>query len=127
MVKGCKAIVTISTIKGYANGAYAVGYSLEDFTGTLQAIEENTFADNSISWLVTSGKTVYKTEWGAPKGGEDVFVLQADYTVYDVYNKLPIKDWKYNVIKHAEYLKKYFSQESVRVTFIDDVETTILK
>lgn len=127
MVKGCKAIVTISTIKGYANGAYAVGYSLEDFTGTLQAIEENTFADTSISWLVTSGKTVYKTEWGAPKGGEDVFVLQADYTEYDMIKNLSIKYWKDTVLTHAEYLRKYFSQESVRVTFIDDVETTILK
>lgn len=120
-----KAIVTISTIKGYANGAYTTGWSLQQFTEMLQTIEENKFADTSISWLVTPGKTVYKSTWGAPKGGEDVFVLEADYTEYD--KGTDINTWKNNIFKHAEYLKEYFRQETVRVTFIDNVSTTILR
>lgn len=122
-----KAIVTISTIKAYANGVYAVGLNLEEFTNILQLIEENKFADTSISWLVTPGKTVYKTEWGAPKGGEDVFVLETDYTEYDKDRHLDIDNWMHRVCDHAEYLKQYFEQETVRVTFIHNAETIILK
>ena len=121
----CKAIVTISTIKGYANGAYRVGLDLNTFTETLQEIEEHKFSDTSISWLVTSGKAVYKKAWGAPIGGEDVFVLEADYTEYDKGTN--IHDWKKNIFVHAEYLRQYFKQETVRVTFIDNVSTTILR
>ena len=121
-----KAYITISTIKGYANGAYAVGLNLNEFTETLQAIEENKFADSSISWLVTPGKTVYKTEWGAPKGGEDVFVLETDYTEHDKFAGLDIDNWKHRVCNHAEYLRYYFEQETVRVTFINNTETFIL-
>lgn len=121
----CKAIVTISTIKGYANGAYSVGWDFNAFTEMLQTIEESKFADSSISWLVTQGKTVYKTAWGAPKGGEDVFILETDYTEYN--KGTGIHDWKKNVFTHAEYLKKYFGQETVRVTFVNNVETTILR
>lgn len=120
-----KAVVTISTIKGYANGSYAVGWSLEEFAERLQVIEETTFADNSISWLVRPGKAIYKLTWGAPKGGEDVFVLEADYTEYD--KDITINEWKNRIFNHAEYLRKYFAQETVRVTFIDGVETTILR
>lgn len=122
----CRAIVTISTIKGYANGSYATGWNLDQFTEMLQAIEENKFADSSISWLVTPGKTVYKTEWGAPRGGEEVFVLEADYTEYD-YKTLDIDNWKKRICDHAEYLREYFGQSTVRVTFINNVETEILK
>lgn len=121
----CKAVVTISTIKGYANGAYSTGWDLNQFTEMLQVIEESKFADNSISWLVTSGKTVYKREWGAPKGGEDVFILETDYTEYD--KGLDIDNWKHKILAHAEYLKRYFEQETVRVTFINHTETIILK
>lgn len=121
----CKAIVTISTIKGYANGAYSVGWDFNAFTEMLQTIEESKFADSSISWLVTQGKTIYKTAWGAPKGGEDVFILETDYTEYN--KGTDIHDWKKNIFTHAEYLKKYFGQETVRVTFVNNVETTILR
>ena len=121
----CKAIVTISTIKGYANGSYAVGYNLVEFTETLQTIEETKFADDSISWLVTPGKAVYKTEWGAPKGGEDVFVLQTDYTEYNNINS--INEWKNKIVEHVEYLRKYFGQNTVRITFINGADTLILK
>ena len=120
-----KAIVTISTIKGYANGAYSSGWCLNQFTEMLQTIEESKFADSSISWLVTPGKTVYKSAWGAPKGGEDVFVLETDYTEYD--KGTDIHEWKRNIFVHAEYLKEYFKQETVRVTFINNVSTTILR
>lgn len=118
------AIVTISTIKGYANGAYISGLKLDEFTEMLQIIEENTFADSSISWLVTAGKAVYKRTWGAPKGGEEVYVLQTDYTEYD--KGISIEDWKKNVFIHAEYLRKYFGQETVRVTFTES-DTTVLR
>lgn len=123
----CKAMVTISTIRGYANGAYSSGLTFNQFTEMLQVVEENKFADTSISWLVTVGRVVYKREWGAPKGGEDVYVLQADYTEYD--KGTDIHAWKNNVFTHAEYLRKYFDQETVRVTFIDEtgVSTTILR
>ena len=124
-LKHCKAVVTISTIKGYANGAYRVGLDFNTFTETLQEIEEIKFPDTSISWLVTPGKAVYKSAWGAPNGGEDVFVLEADYTEYDKGKS--ISDWKKNIFIHAEYLRNYFDQETVRVTFIDDVFTTILR
>ena len=120
-----KAIVTISTIKGYANGAYASGWNLNQFTEMLQTIEESKFADSSISWLVTPAKTVYKRAWGAPRGGEDVFVLEADYTEYD--KNIDINDWKQNVLNHARYLKEYFKQETVRITFINNTETLILR
>lgn len=120
-----KAIVTISTIKGYANGTYASGWNLNQFTETLQTIEESKFADTSISWLVTPGKTVYKQAYGAPHGGEDVFVLEADYTEYD--KNMNIDDWKQNVLNHANYLKEYFKQETVRVSFIYNTETLILR
>lgn len=122
-----KAVVTISTIKGYANGAYATGWSLDQFTEMLQLIEESKFKDSSISWLVTPGKTVYKTEWGAPKGGEDVFVLEADYTEYDMQNKFDIDNWKHRICDHAEYMRDYFGQTTVRVAFINNVETMILR
>lgn len=121
----CKAVVTISTIKGYANGAYSSGWDLNQFTEMLQVIEESKFADSSISWLVTPGKTVYKKVWGAPKGGEDVFILEADYTEYD--KGISVNEWKNRVFTHAEYLKEYFGQETVRVTFINNVATTILR
>ena len=121
----CKAIVTISTIKGYANGLYKAGLNFNQFTQTLQKIEECNFGNESISWLVTPGKAVYKIEWGAPKGGEDVFVLEADYTEYD--KNLSIDEWKRKVYFHAEFLKCYFEQETVRVTFIDNTETIIIK
>ena len=121
----CKAIVTISTIKGYANGAYSVGLKFEEFTKTLQEIEEINFSNESVSWLVTPGKTIYKTSWGAPKGGEEVFVLEADYTEYD--KGFTISEWKNRIFKHAEYLRLYFKQETVRVSFINDVETTLLR
>lgn len=120
-----KAVVTISTIKGYANGAYSSGWDLDQFTEMLQTIEESKFADSSISWLVISGKTVYKQSWGAPHGGEDVFVLETDYTEYD--RNTDINDWKQNVLIHASYLKEYFKQETVRVTFINNTETIILR
>ena len=120
-----RAIVTISTIKGYANGAYAVGLNFNEFTEILQSIEENKFANSSISWVVTTAKTVYKTAWGAPKGGEDVFMLETDYTEYD--SNLDIDNWKHRVCEHAEYLRHYFGQETVRVTFINNTETTILR
>ena len=125
MLNHCKAVVTISTIKGYANGAYSVGLNFYEFTETLQNIEENKFGDDSISWLVYLGKAVYKSAWGAPKGGEDVFVLEADYTEYD--KGTDIHAWKNKIFTHAEYLKEYFSQETVRVTFVDNVSTTILR
>ena len=121
----CKAIVTLSTIKGYANGAYTVGWDFQHFVEVLQNIEEHKFANSSISWLVTPGKAVYKSAWGAPKGGEDVFILETDYTEYD--KGKDIHEWKKNVFIHAEYLKEYFEQETVRVTFIDNVSTTILR
>lgn len=120
-----KAMVTISTIKGYANGAYAVGWNLDEFTETLQYIEENNFKDSSISWLVTQGRAVYNKAYGAPNGGEDVFVLQADYIGYD--GTMNIYDWKDNILNHAEYLRNYFNQSTVRVTFFNNVETTILR
>ena len=120
----CKAIVIISTVKGYANGAYSVGMGFEEFTKTLQMIEENKF-DYSIPWLVTPSKAIYKSAWGAPRGGEDVFVLQADYTEYN--KDVTISEWKNIIFTHAEYLKQYFEQETVRVTFIDNVSTTILR
>jgi hypothetical protein len=123
----CKAVVTISTIKGYANGAYAVGWDLNQFTEVLQTIEETKFGDYSISWLVTSGKAVYKKEWGAPNGGEDVFILETDYTEYDYNNHLDIDNWKHRVLEHAEYLRIYFDQKTVRVSFINNVETKILR
>lgn len=122
-----KAVVTISTIKGYANGAYATGWNLDQFTEMLQTIEENKFGDSSISWLVTPGKAVYNTSWGAPKGGEDVFVLETDYTEYDASKGIDIDNWKRKVYDHAEYLRCYFQQKTVRITFIDNVETTILR
>ena len=122
-----KAVVTISTIKGYANGSYAVGWNLDQFTNMLQTIEESKFENTSISWLVTPGKAVYKTAWGAPEGGEDVFVLSTDYTEYDLQNKLDIDNWKHRVCDHAEYLRQYFGQTTVRVSFINNVETFILK
>ena len=126
MYNGHKAIVTISTIEGYHGGEVGVkGLDINTFSEPLQEIEENKFADSSISWLVTLGKSVYKTEWGAPVGGEDVFVLQADYTIYDVVKG--IDNWKRNILTHIEYLKNYFKQETVRVTFINNVETLILK
>lgn len=125
MLNHCKAIITISTIKGYANGAYSTGWNLDQFTEMLQTIEESKFADTSISWLVTPGRTVYKSAWGSPKGGEEVFILQADYTEYD--KNIDIHEWKNRIFKHAEYLRQYFQQETVRVTFINEVETTILR
>ena len=121
----CKAVVTISTIQGYANGAYKTGLGLEEFTTELQRIEENIFPDSSISWLIYPGKAVYKTAWGSPKGGEDVFRLEADYTEYDKGTN--IHDWKRNVFLHAEFLRTHFKQETVRVSFIDNVKTTVLR
>lgn len=120
-----KAIVTISTIKGYAHGAYASGWTLDQFTEALQTIEENKFASSSISWLVTKGKTVYKREWGAPRGGEEIFILEADYTKYD--NNMDIEAWKNNILTHAKYLKEYFEQMTIRVTFVNNVETLIIE
>lgn len=124
---GMKAIVTVSTIKGYANGAYATGWNFSDFTKWLQEKEEYMFSDTSISWLITPGIAVYKTLWGATKGGEEVFVLTTDYTEYDEYNGISVKEWKKNIINHAQYLKDYFQQSTIRVSFIDNVENIILK
>lgn len=121
----CRAIVTISTIEGYANGSYAVGWNMNDFCTTLQIIGNNAFADSYISWVVTPGKAIYKSAWGSPKGGEDIFVLTADYTEYD--KAITVSEWKQRVFKYAEYLKNYFKQETVRVTFINGVETTIVR
>ena len=121
-----KAMVTISTIKGYANGSYATGWNLDQFTELLQMIEENHYPDSSVSWLVIPGKAVYKRQWGAPKGGEDVFVLEADYTDYDK-RVLSVEQWKNKIIEHAEYLRHYFEQSTVRITFLNNVETIILQ
>ena len=120
-----KAIVTISTIAGYHPGKRVKGLKFKSFCRLIQGIEEAHFPDSSVSWLVTPGKTVYKEEWGCPFGGEDVFVLEADYTEYDKGTN--IHDWKRNIFIHAEYFKEFFAQETVRVTFINGVETTILR
>ena len=121
-----KAIVTISTIKDYHGGEVGVkGLGINIFSETLQEIEEDKFASSPISWLVTQGKAVYNTKWGAPIGGEDIFVLETDYTEYD--SGLDIDNWKHKVCDHVEYLKHYFGQETVRVTFINNTETFILK
>jgi hypothetical protein len=120
-----KAIVTISTIEGYHPGENVSGLELNKFCEILQDIEENKFADTSISWLVKTGKTVYKQKWGCPFAGEDVFILEADYTEYD--KGTDIHDWKHNVFVHVDYLKELFKQETVRVTFINGIETTIVR
>lgn len=120
-----KAIVTISTIEGYHPGKKVKGLKFNSFCRLIQGIEEGHFADSSVSWLITPGKAVYKEKYGSPHGGEDVFVLEADYTEYD--KGTDIHDWKHNIFIHAEYFKKFFNQETVRVTFINGVETTVLR
>ena len=120
-----KAIVTIGTIEGYHPGEDISGIELNKFCEIIQGIEENKFADSSISWLVRPAKAVYKQKWGCPFAGEDVFVLEADYTEYD--KGTDIHEWKHNVFVHVDYLKELFKQETVRVTFINGVETTIVR
>ena len=121
-----KAIVTISTIEGYKPEEENVNdLDFDTFCRELQNIEENEFAKSSISWLVYPARTIYKSAWGSPRGGEPVFVLEADYTEYD--KGTDIHDWKRNVFIHADYLRDKFKQETVRVTFVNDVETTILR
>jgi len=119
-----KAIVTISTIEGYHSGELVSGMSFDNFCRFLQEFEEN-YNDGSISWLVKPAKTVYKQIWGCPNGGEEVFVLEADYTEYD--KGIDIHEWKRNVFIHAEELKNHFKQNTIRVTFINGLETTILR
>ena len=126
MKEECKAKVTISTIKGYANGAYKAGYNFDQFTAILQEIEEKNFSATSVSWLAYQGKTIYKREWGAPTGGEEVFILEADYTEYD-RKCISVQDWKNRILEHAEFLREWFGQSTVRVTFIESVETIILR
>ena len=119
-----KAILTISTIQGYHPGEEITGMDFHEFCRRLQEFEGN-YQTGSISWVVTPGKAVYKQSWGAPKGGEDIFVLQADYTEYD--KGISISDWKKNVYIHADELRKLFNQETVRLTFINGVETSVLR
>ena len=119
-----RAIVTISTIEGYHPGEDISGLDFNKFCEVLQSFEEK-FETGSISWLVTPGKAVYKQKWGCPFAGEEVFILEADYTEYD--KGISISNWKKNVFSHVEELRKMFNQETVRVTFINGVETTILR
>ena len=120
-----KAIVTISTVEGYHSGEEGiVGMEFDDFCKILQEFEES-FVEGSISWLVRPGKAVYKQAWGAPKGGEPVFVLEADYTEYD--KGTDRSAWRKNIFTHAEALRKIFKQETIRVTFIEGITTTVLR
>ena len=120
-----KAIVTISTIAGYHPGETITGMTFDNFCRFIQEFEERYYQGDSISWLVKPAKAVYKQECGCPNGGEEVFVLEADYTEYD--KGIDIHTWKRNIFNHVEELRQHFKQETVRITFINGVETTILR
>lgn len=121
-----QAQVTIGTIAGYNhdnNGAM----TLDEFCKFLQEFEDEMQNNGHkyISWLVAPGRTVYKEEWGSPKGGEEVFILQASYV--NEYDK-DISEfiWKDNILKHASALKERLNQTTVRVQFIESI-TCIVK
>lgn len=114
------AQITIGTVPGY-NHDNSKAWTLNGFTTWLQEfMDEWAYNDNKkyISWLVIPAKTVYKKEWGAPVGGEDVFVLQASYT--SEYDKdISIIDWRNNIKNCAKEIKSTLHQSTARVQFTE--------
>jgi len=93
--------------------------TIEDFCKEIKIIEDEIDASTNtyVTWLITPGRTTYKEQWGCPKNGEVVFVLQASYAkCYDA--NLSIDEWQ-NVIKyHAGIFKKHYRQSTVRLSFM---------
>ena len=126
------AQITIGTIAGY-NHDNTGAMTLDEFCKFLQKFEDefeekakNTYGNYKyISWLVASGRTVYKEDWGSPKGGEEVFILQTSYTnEYD--GDIEEYLWKDNVLRHAKALKEKLNQSTIRIQFINST-TYVLK
>lgn len=126
------AQITIGTIAGY-NHDNTGAMSLDEFCKFLQLFSdeyEKVAKDNYdnykyISWLVFPGRTVYKEDWGAPKGGESVFILQASYT--NEYDKdMDENMWKENILRYAKVLKEKLNQSTIRIQFTDST-TYVMK
>lgn len=113
---------TLGITSGYGhNNEDTCTWSLEDFGNLWQLKAEQVFksSDIYVSCTVSLGKAVYNEEWGCPKGGEDVFIIQGELNPEfneDLYN-LGFHLYKKVVIELLGLVAKELKQSTTQVTF----------
>lgn len=121
-MKTVKFVSTIGIMEGYGHNNNG---ETKDFNSLYQEVAKKIFQETNIyiSAVSVQSKTLYNTEWGCPKGGEDT------YTISGVANPEFITDmeqYKETVRKVILKLKEELKQSTVTLEFIE-VEIEYLK
>lgn len=109
--------IVIGINKGYFHSNEAQK-NIEKISELCNKLAENIFKVYNlyISTVISNSKTVYRKEWGCPKGGEDTFSISGDNNPQ--FNK-DLDLYKSCVFIFARKLKEELKQSTVSIVFRD--------
>lgn len=122
LVNGISASAVVGLNAGYI-GENKVAPNLEEFGILCQNIADKVMRETAIyiGVVISVSKTVYKTDWGCPVGGEDTISIEADGN--SLYSNLPPETfqeaWKEAFLKAMELLMQSLDQKTVTAKFSD--------
>ena len=107
------AKINIGICEGYNNDIEVVD-DFEDYLyNKLEEISNS--IDYYIPFVVYKTKTIYKKEWGCPKGGEKTYNIEATRNPkYEENDKI----WREKLVEIISILKKELKQFTVTINFI---------